>query len=782
MNVDFPEWHARFRRAVVVFIFFTLLLCAATRSSAAASSRHWIGDVSALWTVAANWSNNVAPVAGDNLFFPPPQLAGGVESNFNNFAAGTTFGSLNLSATATRGHVLAGSRIVLTNGISLTANQSSFGSSILLDLTLGADQTFLSTRTLSFGGTLDVNGHALTMAPSGTIFINGTVTNSINYGQITKTNSGSIVVNSSGRFSPTQLGILNGAVRVDGAATNNTHDVQIDVRSYHGTSTLGGTGALDIVFAYGNGVINPATVGGAGTMQIKYFNTYGSFCFPFCGVSGGIIQVDLNSANAYDQIVTYGYDLDHVGTLDPPGELELRLNYAAQVGDSFYIIKLLPGDPYNYQSFNLAHGGNFYGLPYDSMMDGTNGYTFGISYTNGVSLTTLRNTNSTFALWKGTVSGTNYADRRWSVPQNWAQNVLPGGNNDVRFTHFQSRVLSYIFSFPVFTPPPPQTNDLVAATVASLLFADTGYVLYGNGLSVSQGITNELGTNACFLDIAAAGSLNLSVDPNSSLQLGGAFNGSGTVRKEGGGELLYTGATANSFVGNFLVNAGTFRVDGSMSDGSFTVNGGALSGTGTVSTVTMNGGTLSPGTGPGVLHVQGDLVVNSGATFQVELNSAIAGGGYDQVQVNGAVNITGATLNLQVGFSANPGTAFLILVNDAGDSVTGTFNGLPEGKVFQASGQFFSITYHGGSGNDIVVTRVSVPPMFSGVLRLGPDAVQLQGNGGTNVNYTVQASTNLGTTNWINIGTAPANASGKFTFTDSNVLSYPQRFFRVVSP
>ena len=37
--------------------------------------------------------------------------------------------------------------------------------------------------------------------------------------------------------------------------------------------------------------------------------------------------------------------------------------------------------------------------------------------------------------------------------------------------------------------------------------------------------------------------------------------------------------------------------------------------------------------------------------------------------------------------------------------MTGTFAGLPQGATFLAGGQLFAISYIGGTGNDIVVTR-----------------------------------------------------------------------------
>jgi len=170
----------------------------------------------------------------------------------------------------------------------------------------------------------------------------------------------------------------------------------------------------------------------------------------------------------------------------------------------------------------------------------------------------------------------------------------------------------------------------------------------------------------------------------------------------------------NSFVGSVVVDSGEFRADGSFTDGSFAVNGGLLTGIGTVSSVTMNGGTSLPGASPGILHVQGNLTMTTGAVYQVELFGPPSGNGYDQLEVNGTVNLTGATLSVQPGFSITPGTALLFLVNDSSNPLVGTFAGLPEGATLLAGGQYFSISYKAGPRtNDVLLTRVNPPGNLS---------------------------------------------------------------------
>src|SRR5207249_2927332 len=99
-------------------------------------------------------------------------------------------------------------------------------------------------------------------------------------------------------------------------------------------------------------------------------------------------------------------------------------------------------------------------------------------------------------------------------------------------------------------------------------------------------------------------------------------------------------------------------------------------------------------------------------------NGVTAGSGFDQLNVNGSVALSNALINVVLGFSPPIGASFLIINNDGTDPVIGTFSGLPEGAVLNVSGLAFRISYVGGSGNDVVLTRISPPVRFDSITRL----------------------------------------------------------------
>src|SRR5262249_38129562 len=95
----------------------------------------------------------------------------------------------------------------------------------------------------------------------------------------------------------------------------------------------------------------------------------------------------------------------------------------------------------------------------------------------------------------------------------------------------------------------------------------------------------------------------------------------------------------------------------------------------------------------------------------VELNGRNPGTGYDQLNVRGTNNLGSAHLAVSVNMT-NPvsvGDKLIILTNDGGEAITGTFVSLPEGSIIPGGGFTFVLSYVGGSGNDVSLTVTNVP-------------------------------------------------------------------------
>ena len=264
-------------------------------------------------------------------------------------------------------------------------------------------------------------------------------------------------------------------------------------------------------------------------------------------------------------------------------------------------------------------------------------------------------------------------------------------------------------------------NTYTGATTISagtLRLGTTNSIGSASAVTVAAGATFDLGGFSDVIgSLAGAGTVTSSVAGAVTLTAGGnsvttAFsglvqNGSGTVAltKTGTGTLTLSGA--NTYSGTTTVSAGTLLVNGAQSTSAVSLNGGTLGGTGTVGAITSTagGGSVSPGVaGPGTLS-SASVNWSSGApSFAVQLNGTTAGSGYDQLNVTGTVDLTGASLSGTMGFTPPTGATFTLINNDGADAIVGSFAGLPEGATVTFSGQAFKISYVGGSGNDVVLS------------------------------------------------------------------------------
>jgi len=100
----------------------------------------------------------------------------------------------------------------------------------------------------------------------------------------------------------------------------------------------------------------------------------------------------------------------------------------------------------------------------------------------------------------------------------------------------------------------------------------------------------------------------------------------------------------------------------------------------------------------------GVTTLNSATTYSVQLNGTTPGTNYDQLSVTGTVNLASATLSVSLGYTPAVGDSFTIVANDSVDPVTGTFSGQAEGSTITVNGIAMTISYVGGTGNDVVLS------------------------------------------------------------------------------
>lgn len=261
-------------------------------------------------------------------------------------------------------------------------------------------------------------------------------------------------------------------------------------------------------------------------------------------------------------------------------------------------------------------------------------------------------------------------------------------------------------------------------------------------------------TGSASLTTGAATATTLTIDQTGTSTFSGTLGGGGTnennfaITKAGTGTLTLSGTNTYSDV--TTVSAGTLSITGSTTSNA-TVNGGTLNGSGSITgTVTVNntatlagtltisssvtvnsGGTLAAGTSPGTLTM-GSLVMESGSTFDAEVNGTAPGTQHDRVNVTGTVTLNGPTLTTSGTISSSPGQQVILISNDSTDAVVGTpgaFVSFVENSTVTINGVVFRLSYAGGpGGNDVTLTQTG--PVTYTSDGLGAGALTLKQVGG----------------------------------------------------
>jgi hypothetical protein len=321
------------------------------------------------------------------------------------------------------------------------------------------------------------------------------------------------------------------------------------------------------------------------------------------------------------------------------------------------------------------------------------------------------------------------ADSNWQTAANWVGDTAPAANDDL--------------VFPAAAAQFTTNNNYFILTNFNSITLDGNYTIGGNPLRIANSLTVNSGTQAintaitinggqtftggqgsvttiAVLSFNSNGGAHLTFDGAGSFGIG-LLTGVGPIVKNGVGVVLV--AASNNYMGGISIDNGIFIADGNMPNTSFSItspimNGNifglsGLGGTGTIGSVVIGQGAISAGTltsPTGILNT-GTLFFSSEGAYAVKIGGTTAGStGHDQLNVTGTVHLNNARLAPIPwgGFRPAIGDSFTILRNDGTDAIDGTFLNAPEGAIFAgALNTAFRITYQGGDGNDVVITRVN---------------------------------------------------------------------------
>ncbi|RAZ89625.1 autotransporter outer membrane beta-barrel domain-containing protein [Mesorhizobium hawassense] len=201
---------------------------------------------------------------------------------------------------------------------------------------------------------------------------------------------------------------------------------------------------------------------------------------------------------------------------------------------------------------------------------------------------------------------------------------------------------------------------------------------YSGGTTISAGTligqATSFGTGNILNDAA------LVFDQPADASFAAAIDGTGTLTKQGAGNLNLTGTSALG--GATTIEAGKLSINGSLANSAVTIlGGGALGGNGTVGSTTLRaGGVIAPGNSIGQLTIQGNF---AGAGGTVEIEAILDGdaSSTDKLVITGDTSGTADVKVIGLG-GAGAQTVDGIKIIDVGGASAGTFN-LQGDYVFQ---------------------------------------------------------------------------------------------------
>lgn len=226
----------------------------------------------------------------------------------------------------------------------------------------------------------------------------------------------------------------------------------------------------------------------------------------------------------------------------------------------------------------------------------------------------------------------------------------------------------------------------LAAGAANIFSANSAYTVATGATLALDGFDQKIGSLAGAGTVTLGGAALTAGDNNTSTTFSGTLSGSGALVKSGTGVLTFTGdssgytGTTTVSGGKLLVGvAGSGALGGSMtvqSDGVLGGSGTFGSGAGSVITI-ASGGTLSPGNSIGTLTINGDLILEAGSVFAVEVDAA---GASDLVVVTGTATLAGSVVHIGPDIGYKPFSSYRILT--AGTGLEGAFDGVSSNFAF----------------------------------------------------------------------------------------------------
>lgn len=199
------------------------------------------------------------------------------------------------------------------------------------------------------------------------------------------------------------------------------------------------------------------------------------------------------------------------------------------------------------------------------------------------------------------------------------------------------------------------TNDATYTNDSSAIFNANATTT----MSVGTGTANEFINNGLFTKKIDGTTTTINVD----------FTNNGEVEVMAG-ELVFGGDLTSGSGTTLNLGSGTLVPGETLTMGS----GAELVGSGTLSSNLVNAGTVSPGSSPGIITIDGDYTQEADGILEIELAATNPASDFDQLHVSGDATLAG-TLNVTLldGYQPRYGDSFELI---SASTLIGTFDTL----------------------------------------------------------------------------------------------------------
>ena len=695
-----------------------LALCAAPLALSAADGTWIRTNASATpWSLAGNWQDGViadgigasATFAASNTgsareiqLVDTSRTLGAMAITYNRATSGT----LAYTFSGTTGGLIfnnngSGASLTLALGTNVTTHSTTISAGVQLADSLAVANN--TTGLLTFSGIVSGSG-GITKSGVGGLSLTGVNT----YSGGTTINAGTVTINTD-----SSLGATTGAVSLNGGTLEAGASIASDAARGLSVGTGGGT-IKSTSFLNWNGVVSGSgaiTKTGANTLSFNNVNNTHS----------GGISVSEGTIRFRGGDGSFGAAGNGV-TLASATTFLIQDTMTAGSGRTLTLssgsVNFDIRNAVNWQGLVAGDGGLIKIGTAALSLSGANTYSGGTTINAG---TIVINSDGNLGATTGAVTfggGTLEIDS--AIQSDAARSAVVGTGGGTIKTDAFLNWNGTVSGSGALTKTGTSTLSLnnVNNTHSGGILVNEGVIRFRNGDgsfgAAGNGVTFASGTTFLIFDAYTAGSGrtltlssgNVAFDIRNTFTWQGAITGAGGFTKNGASDLILAGT--NDYSGNTALSVGRLFVNGSTASEITAGSGTTFGGTGsTTGSLTLNSGsTLAPGhDGIGTFTTSAGIALNS-ATYALEFNSTL--GTFD-LMVAGDVALSDATLTLtDLGSGAlAPGAIFTIVENTGENSVSGAFLGLAEGDTLGAGGHNFTISYTGGTGNDITLTVAS---------------------------------------------------------------------------